>query len=402
MAEGEHILVVNAGSSSIKFAVFKHEMERALHGEVEGIGMQPRLKVVAADGSVLTDVCVDSCSVDSIDELIRYLMTWLENHLGEESLTAIGHRVAIGGLEHSGPVVITAAVLKRLQALVPLAPMHQPRNLAPIEILQASHPHIPQVACFDTAFHRTIPDVAERYGLPKQIRDAGAHRYGFHGISYEYIASRLKVVDAQAAASKTVVAHLGNGSSMCALKGGCSVATTMGFSPLSGLIMGTRSGDLDPGLMIWLLREQGMNIDAVEAMLYHDSGLRGISGFSNDMRDLLASELPAAKQAIESFVYKVSTELGALSAALGGLDALVFTAGIGENACRVRELICQRAAWLGVEIDARENKKSSTLISADSSAIRVYVIPTNEERMIAQHALSLTRKFPYNRQRATP
>jgi acetate kinase len=401
MAEGEHILIVNAGSSSIKFAVFEHEMERALHGEVEGIGMRPRLKVVASDGSVLTDVRMDSRSADSIDDLIRQLMTWLENHLGEESLTAIGHRVAIGGLEHSGPVIITAAVLKRLQGLVPLAPMHQPRNLEPIEILQASHPQIPQVACFDTAFHRTIPAVAERYGLPKQIRDAGAHRYGFHGISYEYIAGRLQVVDAQAAASKTVIAHLGNGSSMCALKGGRSVATTMGFSPLSGLIMGTRSGDLDPGLMIWLLREQGMSIDAVEAMLYHDSGLQGISGFSNDMRDLLASEMPAAKQAIESFVYKVSTELGALSAALEGLDALVFTAGIGENACRVRELICQRARWLGVKIDARENKKNSTLISADSSAIRVYVIPTNEERMIALHALSLTRKLPYNRQRAT-
>ena len=272
-------------------------------------------------------------------------MQWLEGHLGDEKLSAIGHRVAIGGLEHSGPVLITPAILEKLRSLVPLAPLHLPRSLEPIESLKRLHPNLPQVACFDTAFHRTMPHVAELYGLPRSVSAAGGHRYGFHGLSYEYISGRLADFDPRAAAGRTVVAHLGSGASMCALRAGKSIATTMGFSPLSGLVMATRPGDLDPGLMIWLIRERGMTVEQVEQMLYEGSGLKGVSGLSGDMRDLLASSEPQAREAVELFVYRISIELGALCAALGGLDALVFTAGIGEHAAEISQ-ICLRA--LGV------------------------------------------------------
>lgn len=389
MSPHKGILVINAGSSSIKFAVFGADLRRRLHGELEGIGTHPRLAATGVDGTSLVDRSLDAGAAAGIEDLIRQLMQWLEDHLGDEHLTAIGHRVGIGGLDHTGPVMVDSTVLARLKTLIPLAPLHQPRNLEAIEILRGSHGHIPQVACFDTAFHRTLPRVAQHYALPGHVTAAGAHRYGFHGISYEYIASTLAATDKQAANGRTVVAHLGSGASMCALQAGKSIATTMGFSPLSGLVMGTRPGDLDPGLMIWLIREQGMSVDEVEAMLYHDSGLKGVSGISNDMRDVLASNAPDAQLAVELFVYKISTELGALAAALSGLDALIFTAGIGENAPEIRRRVCQRSEWLGIRVDPAENLKNSLRISTDDSAVAVYVIPTNEEFMVARHTAHL-------------
>lgn len=316
-------------------------------------------------------------------------MQWLEGHLGDEKLSAIGHRVAIGGLEHSGPVLITPAILEKLRSLVPLAPLHLPRSLEPIESLKRLHPNLPQVACFDTAFHRTMPHVAELYGLPRSVSAAGGHRYGFHGLSYEYISGRLADFDPRAAAGRTVVAHLGSGASMCALRAGKSIATTMGFSPLSGLVMATRPGDLDPGLMIWLIRERGMTVEQVEQMLYEGSGLKGVSGLSGDMRDLLASSEPQAREAVELFVYRISIELGALCAALGGLDALVFTAGIGEHAAEICKSVCELSAWLGIRFDNSENRRGASRISTDDGTVSVWVIPTNEELMVAKHTASL-------------
>jgi acetate kinase len=316
-------------------------------------------------------------------------MQWLEDLPAAQQLAAVGHRVAIGGLAHSAPVIVTPAIFEKLCALVPLAPLHQPRNLEPIEALRKSHPHLPQVACFDTAFHRTLPHVAEMYGLPRSLTEAGAHRYGFHGLSYEFISSRLRELDPHAAAGRCVVAHLGSGASMCALRDGKSIATTMGFSPLSGIVMATRPGDLDPGLVIWLIRERRMSVDALEQMLYRDCGLKGISGLSGDMRELLASDAAGAKQAVDLFVYRISTEVGALTAALGGLDALVFTAGIGEHAPAIRKAVCERSAWLGIRLDEKRNASRTGCISADNSAVRVWVVPTDEELMIATHTAKL-------------
>jgi acetate kinase len=304
-------------------------------------------------------------------------------------LAAIGHRVAIGGLEHSGPAIVDGALLEKLRELVPLAPLHQPRNLEPIETLRRSHPHVSQVACFDTAFHRTLPQEAQLYGLPRELTEAGARRYGFHGLSYEYIATALPALDEAAAEGRTIVCHLGSGASLCALRAGRSVATTMGFSPLSGVVMATRPGDLDAGLMIWLMRERGLTIDTVEHMLYHDAGLKGVSGISGDMRELLASTDPRAAEAISLFVYRVVAEIGRLTAALGGLDALVFTAGIGEHSSDIRGAVCKQCAWLGLQLDAGKNSSNVPRISTPDSAITVLIVPTDEERMVAQHAAAM-------------
>jgi acetate kinase len=310
---------------------------------------------------------------------------------------AAGHRVVLGGPEHTRPILIDDAVLDRLRALIPLAPVHQPRNLEPIEALARLQPGLPQVACFDTSFHRTMPETAQLYGLPRSLTEAGARRYGFHGISYEYIAGVLPQFDRKAAAGRTVVAHLGGGASMCALVAGRSVATTMGFSPLSGLLMGTRPGELDPGLILWLMQAKGMSLEEVETMLYHDCGLKGVSGISADMRDLLGNNDPRAKQAVELFVYRICWELGALTAVAGGLDDLVFTAGIGENAASVREAVCRRCGWLGIELDQRANARNADRISSASSPVSVWVIPTDEESMIATHTLALVGARPERR-----
>jgi acetate kinase len=389
VTEQSSILVINAGSSSIKFAVFEANLALKLHGQFEGIGTHPHLQATGSDGASLVDRRWPADAKNDIHEIISQLMQWLESHLGSGQLMAIGHRVAIGGLAHTGPVVITPAVVDKLRALLPLAPLHQPRNLEPIEALHRLHPKIPQVACFDTAFHRTLPRVAEQYGLPRSLGEAGAHRYGFHGISYEYIANQLAGIDLRAAKGRTVVAHLGSGASMCALKAGKSVATSMGFSPLSGIVMATRPGDLDAGLMIWLMRERGMSVDEVEQMLYRESGLKGVSGISGDMRDLLASKEPRAREAVDLFVYRICTQLGALCAALGGLDALVFTAGIGEHAPAIRKAVCEKSAWLGIRLADAANERSDTRIGANDSSVSVLVIRTNEELMVARHTASL-------------
>jgi len=384
------VLVLNAGSSSIKFAVYSaaSDADRLMQGEIEGIGTRPRFHARDGEGAEIAGPQAMEAK-SSVHDLMQTLLDWIERHLEGRKIVAAGHRVVLGGLEHTTPVLIDAAVLDRLRALIPLMPVHQPRNLEPIEALAKLNPHLPQVACFDTSFHRTMPEVAQLYGLPRRLMDEGARRYGFHGLSYEYIASVLPKFDEAAARGRTVVAHLGSGASMCAMVGGRSVATTMGFGPLSGLVMGTRPGELDPGILLWLMQAKGMDEKAIEAMLYHDCGLKGVSGISNDMRDLLASDDPHAKQAVDLFNYRIARELGSLTAAAGGLDALVFTAGIGENAAPVRAAVCRQSAWLGIELDEAANEHGTERISAPSSSVSVWVIPTDEERMIARHTLAL-------------
>jgi acetate kinase len=383
MTDDPAILTINAGSSSLKFAVFGAGEQRRVRGALEGVGTAPCLTAGDAEGRPL--ITRDWPAGTGIHTLIGAVMDWLEGHLGAGRLAAVGHRVGIGGLGHSRPVRISEATLERLHDLTPLAPLHLPRNLEPIEILMRSHPELPQIACFDTAFHRTLPRVARLYGLPRALAEAGAQRYGFHGLSYEYIAGRLAELDPRTAAGRTVVAHLGSGASMCALQAGHSIATTMGFSPLGGLVMATRPGDLDPGLMIWLLRERGLSVDEVEDMLYRDAGLKGVSGLTGDMRALLDSDDPHAREAVELFTYRVVTLLGSLAAALGGLDGLVFTAGIGEHAPEIRAEVCARMRWLGIRLDETANRRGEGRISATQSTVAVWVIPTDEERMIARH-----------------
>jgi acetate kinase len=385
------MLVLNAGSSSIKFAVYAihgADCSLAMKGKIEGIGIAPRMHARRADGAPVGGVPrIDART--SVHRLMEILIDWLETHFGAGGIAATGHRVVLGGLDHSKPMLIDAALMAQLRALIPLAPVHQPRNLEPIVALARLNPTMPQVACFDTAFHRTMPEVAQLYGLPRHLSEAGARRFGFHGLSYEYVAGRLKKVDPRAAQGRTVVAHLGNGASMCAMVDGKSVATTMGFSPLSGLLMGTRPGELDPGIMLWLMQTKGMSLEAVETMLYHDCGLKGVSGVSSDMRDLLASGDPHAKQAIALFVYRICHELGALAAASGGIDALVFTGGIGESAAEVREAVCRQSAWLGIALDGEANVRGAGRIDAPDSRVAVWVIPTDEEGVIARHTVGI-------------
>jgi acetate kinase len=384
------VLVLNAGSSSIKFAVYgaASDAERLMQGEIEGIGTKPRFHARDGEGAEFVGPQAIMAKA-SVHDLMHALLDWIEHHLEGRKIVAAGHRVVLGSLEHTAPVLIDSAVLNRLRALIPLMPVHQPRNLEPIEALAKLNPDLPQVACFDTSFHRTMPEIAQLYGLPRKVTAEGARRYGFHGLSYEYIAGVLPKVDERAAKGRTVVAHLGSGASMCAMVGGRSVATTMGFGPLSGLVMGTRPGELDPGIVLWLMQAKGMDDKTVESMLYHDCGLKGVSGISSDMRDLLTSDDPHAKQAVDLFNYRICRELGSLAAAAGGLDALVFTAGIGENAVAVRAAVCGQAAWLGIELDETANDRGAERISAPSSSVSVLVIPTDEERMIARHTLAL-------------
>lgn len=389
MTQPGTILVINAGSSSIKFAVYRANMTARLHGQIEGIGARPHLIAYRSDDVPIIDRRWDGGGKPEAHELLAELMAWLEHHLGDEAVAAVGHRLATGGLGHSAPLLITGGELSKLRALVPLAPLHLPRNLEPIETIERLHPGLPQVACFDTAFHRTLPREAARYALPRHVTDAGGCRYGFHGLSYEYIAGHLRETDAEAGRGRTVIAHLGSGASLCALHEGRSIATTMGFSPLSGLMMASRPGQLDAGLMIWLVRERGMSVGDIEHMLYHDCGLKGVSGISGDMRELLASSEPEAREAVEQFVYSACREISGMCAALQGLDALVFTAGIGENAPQIRARICERLGWLGISLDERANARNERRINAPSSSVEVLVVATNEELVIARHTSAL-------------
>ena len=387
------ILVLNAGSSSIKFSVFALDQGDRLrldaNGQVEGIGSRPRFVARDAAGAELRDESFAVEGADGHAQALRRLGGWLRERLADDRVLAVGHRVVHGGADYARPVAIDDAVMARLERLVPLAPLHQPHNLAAIRAIGAQMPGLLQVACFDTAFHRGHPELADWFALPRRFYDEGIRRYGFHGLSYEYVAHALAEVAPEIAGGRVVVAHLGSGASMCALDGGRSMDSTMGFTALDGLVMGTRCGALDPGVVLHLNRAHGMDADAIERLLYHDCGLKGVSGIGNDMRDLLASEDPRAAQAIDLFVWRIARELGALAAVLGGLDGLVFTAGIGERSPAIRARVCARAAWLGIELDEAANRRGGPRLSAAGSRVSAWAIPTNEELMIARHTLAL-------------
>jgi acetate kinase len=385
------ILVLNAGSSSIKLSVFAEragELALELRGEVEGLYTAPRFVAHDPTGHVVAERSWRGATLGH-DGAVEYLSEFLKQHLADHRMVGVGHRVVHGGLEFTAPVRVGTQTIKALERFIPLAPLHQPHNLAPIARLLERSPELPQVACFDTSFHRTNPDVAQRFALPAELHDAGVQRYGFHGLSYEYIASELPRLDAKAASGKTVVLHLGNGASICAMEAGRSVATTMAFTPADGLPMGTRCGALDPGVIVYLMDERKMDARAIERLLYRESGLLGVSGISSDMRTLLSSRDPAARVAIDLLVYRIRRELGSLAAALGGLDAIVFTGGIGEHAPVIRERVGRDAAWLGIELAAAANTQGGPRISAPGSRVGGWVVPTNEELMIARHTQRL-------------
>jgi acetate kinase len=391
---GDAVAVLNAGSSSIKFSLFAESADGVTivaRGQGEGLYTSPRFVAKDGAGKVLDEKSWGEGVALGHAGALDHLVAFLRERLGEHRLAGVGHRVVHGGLEYTKPVRLDASIVAALEKYVPLAPLHQPHNLAPIKALLERLPKLPQVACFDTAFHRSQPAVAQAFALPKSITDRGVIRYGFHGLSYEYIASVLPQHDPRAAAGKTVVLHLGNGSSMCALSAGRSVASTMGFTAADGLPMGTRCGNLDPGVVLYLIDELGMDARAVEKLIYQQSGLLGVSGISSDMRTLQESDAPGAKAAIDLFVYRIGRELGSLAAALQGLDAIVFTGGIGENSRSLRERVCRDASWLGVELDGAANASNAVRISTAASRVAALVIPTNEELMIARHTRGLLK-----------
>jgi acetate kinase len=384
--------VVNAGSSSIKFGLYdaRPGLPLLYRGRIEGIGVSPNLKVVSATGESVAERNWRAEDLDTraaTREVLVAAAGFARRH--GRTVSAIGHRVVHGGTAFAAPVRVDDAVFAALERLIPLAPLHQPHNLAAIDTIAEAAPHIPQVACFDTAFHRTQPAVAELYGLPRELSAGGVRRYGFHGLSYEYVAGRLKEIAPDLAEGRVIAAHLGSGASLCALRGGRTVATTMGFTALDGLMMGTRCGALDPGVILYLMDDRHMDARAIEDLLYRKSGLLGVSGVSSDMRNLRASSDPSAAKAIELFVYRVVREAGSLAASLGGLDGLVFTAGIGENDPEIRAKIAAGCAWLGVELDENRNAAGAGRISRDGSRVQAWVIPTDEESMIARHTASV-------------
>ena len=386
---GDLILVLNAGSSSLKFTIYSDQGEKPevlYNGQIEGLYTESRFKAKDGSGKVVEEKSWPKDSALDHEGAIEALFSWGRGVLKNAgSIVAVGHRVVHGGMKYTKPIVIDDAVLSDLEKLNPLAPLHQPHNLAAIRIIQKRIPNLPQVACFDTAFHTSIPAVAQAFALPRKFAEQGVRRYGFHGLSYEYIASVLPGIDKKAAEGRTIVAHLGNGASLCAMKGLKSTACTLGFTAVDGLMMGTRCGNLDPGVMLYLMDECGMSTRDLEKLIYKESGLLGVSGISSDMRTLLESQDSRAKEAVELFVYRITREIGSLAAALGGLDALVFTGGIGEKAAPIRECICRSAQWLGIDINTDANTAGGPRISRDGSRVQGWVIPTNEELMIALH-----------------
>jgi acetate kinase len=386
------ILVVNAGSSSVKFQVFetdgKSSLKRLVKGQMDGIGTRPRLRAQGADNTPLIDRTYGLDAVPDVPGAIREAGAWLRTSQ-KFNLIAVGHRVVHGGPGYSQPLLIDGAIVEKLERFIPLAPLHQPNNLAPIRAILASHPELPQVACFDTAFHRGHSAVADHFAIPENLYKEGVRRYGFHGLSYEFVARRLQEVFPDIAKSRVVIAHLGSGASMCALADGRSIESTMGFTALDGLPMGTRPGQIDPGVVLYLVSEKGMSAEAVLKFLYNDCGLKGLSGISNDMRVLETGDEPGAILAIDYFVYRIGLYTGMLAAALGGLDAFVFTAGIGENSAGIRARIVEKIAWLGAELDRKANAANKSIISRPESAVKVFVIPTDEELMIAEHTLAV-------------
>ena len=392
------ILTLNAGSSSLKFALFDAAMvgkgvPARARGQVDDLNAAPRLLAKNGAGQVLEDRRWPAGLPHPFATALAALLAFADSHLGPGGLQAVGHRVVHGGAEHSGPARVTPAMRAELDALIELDPLHMPLNIEPIDAVAAARPELPQVACFDTAFHHTMPGVARQFGLPRALEAAGIRRYGFHGLSYEYIAGRLAQQAPALARGRVIVAHLGSGASLCALAGGRSIATTMGFSTLDGLMMATRCGSLDPGVILHLGR-QGHSFGEIEDMLYHRSGLLGVSGLSGDIREVLASDDPHAREAVALFTYRIAIEVGALVSALGGLDGLVFTAGIGEHAPAVRAEVCERLGWLGVRLDAKANAAGAGRISTPDSVVDVRVMATDEEAMIAQHTRTTLLQAP--------
>jgi len=388
----DYALVMNAGSSSLKFCVFHRPPGEHWHlesrGQIEGIGTAPEFSAKDAAGEVLVKEDLGTKIRDGRTAL-EALGSWLRSNYGGARILGVGHRVVHGGTKYDRPVVINQQVLKDLRELIPLAPLHQPHNLAAIETICERMPEVPQVACFDTSFHRGHSQVAEVVPLPREISKAGLQRYGFHGLSYEYIASVLPEVAPEIAKRRVIVAHLGSGASMCAMKEGRSVDSSMAFTALDGLCMGTRPGSIDPGVVLYLFQNLGLSVKEVESILYKKSGLLGISGISNDMRDLLGRSEPEARLAVDYFIFRAVKEIGALTAVLGGIDALIFTAGIGENSPEIRRRICEASEWLGIELDANANSGKGPRISTTKSKVSAWVVPTNEELMIARHTASL-------------
>lgn len=386
-----NILTLNAGSSSLKFALFEDNAGQLLAGPkgmIRDINAEPHFLATDIHGVAQERRWPKA---PGYPQLVEAVLAWAEELTGVENLIAVGHRTVHGGPDHDKPQVITSTLLADLERLVPLAPLHEPHNITPMRAIAESRPALPQVACFDTAFHHDMPAIATRFAIPRRYEDEGIRRYGFHGLSYEYISTRLREIAPDLAGKRIIVAHLGNGASLCAMHNGCSIDTTMGFSALDGLVMGTRCGDLDPGVILYLLQQHGMRPEDVENLLYNQSGLLGLSGISADMRTLLSSKDPEAQDAIALFIYRLVREIGAMTGSLGGLDGLVFTAGIGEHAPEIRTMACQKLQWLGVAIDPEANKINSLDISRPESDLRVLVIPTNEELMIARHTLAMIR-----------
>jgi acetate kinase len=385
------ISVINAGSSSIKFAVFQATASPSLllRGQIEGIGTTPRAKLSDPGGKLLVEESFDDKGFDHA-AATQAMMQIGARGLGGREISAVGHRIVHGGAEYSAPLRLTDPIIEKLAALTPLAPLHQPHNLAPIRSIRASHPNLPQVACFDTAFHRNQSPIAQAFAIPRKYSEAGIHRYGFHGISYEHVTGRIKTVAPEIADARLIIAHLGNGASVCAVKDGRSVASTMGFTAVDGLMMGTRCGALDPGVLIHLIDRYGLGARELEDLIYRKSGLIGVSGISSDMRTLRASSDPAAKVAIDLFVYRIVREIGSLAAALGGLDAIIFTGGIGENDAATRAEVATGCAWLGLTLDETANRQATTRISMSDSRVTAFVIPTNEELEIATRTFEIT------------
>jgi acetate kinase len=384
----DYALVLNAGSSSLKFCVFVRPSDEnwklASRGQIDGIGSSPRMSARNSAGERLVDEQLDA-SIRDQRSALGVLAEWLRSKHTGARVVAVGHRVVHGGVQYTGPTVVTPQVLADLHALEPLAPLHQPHNLAAIHAVSEWLPNVPQVACFDTSFHRTQSPLAQLVPLPRNIREGGVQRYGFHGLSYEYIAGMLPRISPEIAEGRVIVAHLGSGASLCAMKNRKSVDCSLGFTALDGLCMGTRPGSLDPGVILHLFQNLRMTAEEVSAILYKRSGLLAISEVSNDMRALLQSPEPNASLAVDYFVYRAAKEIGALAAVLEGVDGLVFTAGIGENSAEIRKRICRSSAWLGIALDEESNLRGETRISVRGSRVSVWVIPTNEELMIARH-----------------
>lgn len=403
MSRPMHTLVINAGSSSLKFCVFESdgssEWEVAARGLVEGIGTSPAFSAKDGAGQKLDASPIDG-SVKSAGEALDYLAGWLRSRFGKVELAGVGHRVVHGGSRYSGPVLVTPEVIEELRSLESLAPLHQPYNLAAIDAVSERLAGVPQVACFDTGFHATQPEVAKLVPLPRELCGDSVQRYGFHGLSYEYIASVLPAVAPAIADGRVIVAHLGSGASVCALQNRRSIDNSLGFTALDGLCMGTRPGSLDPGVVLYLFQNLKLSAAEVESILYKKSGLLGISGISNDMRDLLDSDDPAAKLALDYFVYRAAREIGGLAAVLQGVDGLVFTAGIGENSAEIRRRICKACEWLGIKLDAGANEAGAACISTTDSKVSAWVVPTNEELMIARHMDAVLGQGKARKQRA--